>query len=142
MRITNNNINNTTINNRTTNVTNVTNITNVTNVTIVAPAGATAGGKAFTSQVPAQAHLAAAQPAVVKAVAPEPASTRPIPSYRPGSRPVLPQAQAVNVANSPQHPAAAQHQHPGGSSGARPEMQKEQEHPEARSQAGRPPRSP
>src|SRR5580692_4370233 len=63
---------NTTINNRTTNVTN---ITNVTNVTIVAPPGATAGGKAFNSQVPARANLAAAQPSSVKAFAPEPVST-------------------------------------------------------------------
>ncbi len=124
MRITNNN---TTINNRTTNVTNVTNITNVTNVTIVAPPGATAGGKAFTSQVPAQAHLAAAQPAVVKALAPEPATTHPIPSYRPGSKPVLPAAQAVNVSNSPQHPTAAQSPHAPAPSGPRPEMRNKPE---------------
>jgi len=102
MRITNS----TTINNRTTNVTN---ITNVTNVTIVAPASATAGGKAFNSQVPARANLAAAQPSVVKAMAPEPASTKPIPSYRPGSKPTpLPPAQAVNTSGAAAHPAVAQ----------------------------------
>jgi hypothetical protein len=100
---------NTTVNNRTTNVTNITNVTNVTNVTIVAPAGATAGGKAFNSQVPARANLAAAQPSVVKAVAPEPASRKPIPNYRPGSKPVaLPAAQAVNTTGAPPHPAVAQ----------------------------------
>lgn len=98
---------NTTINNRTTN------ITNITNVTIVAPAGATAGGKALNSQVPARANLAAAQPSVVKAMAPEPASTKPIPNYTPGSRPVLPPAQAVNTSGSPAHSAAAQNERGG-----------------------------
>ena len=100
---------NTTLNNRTTNVTNITNVTNVTNVTIVAPPGATAGGKAFNSQVPSRANLAAAQPSVVKAVAPEPASTKPIPNYKPGSRPVaLPAAQAVRTTAPPPHPEAAE----------------------------------
>ena len=104
---------NTTINNRTTNVTNITNVTNVTNVTIVAPPGATAGGKAFNSQVPARANLAAAQAPTVKAFAPEPASTKPIPSYRPGSKPVaLPAAQAVNNSAPPAHPMAAQTERP------------------------------
>ena len=98
-----------TVNNRTTNVTNV---TNITNVTIVAPPGATAGGKAFDSQVPARAHLAAAQTPVVKTLAPEPVSTKPIPAYRPGRKPVaLPPAQAVNTSESPAHPAAAQNEH-------------------------------
>jgi hypothetical protein len=64
-----NNTNNTSNN---TNVTHVTNITNITNVTIIAPASATASGKAFESAVPAQAHLAAALPAVVRAPAPPP----------------------------------------------------------------------
>jgi hypothetical protein len=130
MRITNN----TTVNNRTTNVTNVTNVTNitkVTNVTIVAPAGATAGGKAFNSEVPAQAHLAAAQPAVVKTVAPEPASTKPLPSYRPGSKPQLPPAQAVNAQG-----AVAQNEHIGSPAGARPDMQNRQGRPEGAPPSG------
>jgi hypothetical protein len=122
-------ITNSTVNNRTTNVTNVTNITNVTNVTIVAPAGATAGGKAFNSQVPAQAHLAAAQPAVVKTAAPEPASTRPIPSYRAGSKPQLPPAQVVNA-------PAAENERGNGPAGARPDMENRQGRPVGAPPAG------
>jgi hypothetical protein len=65
-----------------TNVTNVTQVTNITNVTIIAPPGATASGRAFSSQVPAAAHLAASRPAVVQARAPQPASTQPVAPYR------------------------------------------------------------
>jgi hypothetical protein len=126
MRISNTVTNNTTINNRTTSVTNITNVTNVTNVTIVAPPGAVAGGKAFNSQVPAQAHLAAAQPAVFQQMAPEPASAKPIPSYRPGSKPMLPPVQAVNTSGAPADPAAAQNEHGPGSAGPRPEMRKQE----------------
>jgi hypothetical protein len=98
MRIQNNS--NTTINN--THVTNVTNITNVTNVTIVAPASATASGKAFESAVPAQAHLAAALPPVVHAQAPMPASTKAVPAFTPGRAPVvLPPAQMVHSTAAP-----------------------------------------
>jgi hypothetical protein len=92
---------NTTVNNRT------------TNVTIFAPPGATADGKPFNSQAPARANLAAAQPSTVKAFAPEPASTKPIPNYRPGSKPALPPAQAVNTSGPPAHPAAAQNERGG-----------------------------
>lgn len=104
-----NNINNT----RITNTTNVTNITNVTNLTVVAPAGATANGRAFEASVPAQAHLAAALPSVVHAMAPAPQSSRPIPAYRAGDAPTpLPQAQAVRAFAPPRaapmaEPAAA-----------------------------------
>jgi hypothetical protein len=89
MRIQNNVGNSTTINN--------THITNITNVTIVAPPGATAGGRPYQSAVPAQAHLAAALPPVVRMPAPVPASTRPITSFVPG-RPAqaLPPAQMVH----------------------------------------------
>src|SRR5712672_2479679 len=71
MRVTNN------VNNTTNNVTNLRNVTNITNVTIVAPPSATANGQAVNTSVPAQAHLAAAQKAIVKAQAPEPASSKP-----------------------------------------------------------------
>ena len=73
MRVTNNNINTTNINNH-----NVTNITNVTNVTVVAPPGATANGQAYQGNIPAQAHLAAALPAIVQARAPRPAHPAPM----------------------------------------------------------------
>jgi hypothetical protein len=115
MRITNN-VNNTTIvhnntvvNNTTTNVTNnvtnnvttVRNVTNITNVTIVAPPGATANGQAVNTSVPAQAHLAAAQPAVYKAQAPEPASTKPIPAFVHGKPPApLPPPQQVHAVSA------------------------------------------
>ena len=90
--------NTTTVNNTTNNITNVRNVTNITNVTIVAPAAATANGQAVNSSVPAQAHLAAAQPAVFKAQAPEPASTKPVPAFVHGKPPApLPAAQTVNA---------------------------------------------
>ena len=98
MRIQNNN--STTINNA--RVTNVTNITNVTNVTIVAPASATASGKAFESAVPAQAHLAAALPPVVRAPAPVPVSAKAIPAFVPGRAPAaLPPPQVVHSTAAP-----------------------------------------
>jgi len=106
MHINANSNNATTINN---NVSNVRNVTNITNVTIVAPPGATANGQAVNSSVPAQAHLAAAIPPVVKAYAPEPASTKPIPAYVPGRPPVaLPPAQVVRSEVTPAlaHPRA------------------------------------
>lgn len=93
-----NNSNNTTVNN-----TRVTNITNVTNVTIVAPASATASGRAFEAQVPNQAHLAAAQTPVVHATAPTPASTRPLAAFSGDRSPApLPPPQVVQM-----RPAAA-----------------------------------
>jgi hypothetical protein len=88
-------------------VTNVTNITNVTSVTIVAPASATASGKAFESAVPAQAHLAAALPAVVRA--PVPASAKAIPAFAPGRAPVaLPAPQMVRSGPAPRLAAPPQ----------------------------------
>ena len=85
-------------NTRITNVSNTTTVNNITNVTIVAPASATANGKAFESAVPAQAHLAAALPAVVRAAAPTPVSAKPIPAFVPGRAPVtLPPAQVVRT---------------------------------------------
>jgi len=87
IRNTNINSNNTNINSNNTTMnktTVVNNITNVTNVTIVAPANATATGIAVNKAVPAQAHLAAALPAVVKASAPVPTSTKPVPAFVPG----------------------------------------------------------
>ena len=105
MRIENRVENNTTINN-----TRVTNVTNITNVTIVAPAGATASGRAFESQVPAQAHLAAAQAPVVHVAAPTPASVKPIAAFaadRP--LPALPPAQTVQTRPSGSFGAPAPH---------------------------------
>jgi hypothetical protein len=75
-----------TVNNTTTNISNVNNVrnvSNITNVTIVAPAGATASGKAFQNSVPAAAHLAAALPAQVHAPAPLPTSNAAVPTYSP-----------------------------------------------------------
>ena len=104
----NNNINNNSNNTYTSNssklnnitnnsVTNVTNIKNVTNVTIIAPASATASGQAVNTTVPAQAYLAAALTPVVRAVAPEPVSSKPIPAYVAGRAPfALPPAQMVH----------------------------------------------
>lgn len=81
-----------------TNATNTTTINNITNVTIVAPASATASGKAFESTVPAQAHLAAAMPAVVRMAAPTPISAQPVPAFVAGRAPVtLPKAQFVHT---------------------------------------------
>ncbi len=92
---------NTTINNsQVNNVRNVTNITNVTNVTIVAPPGATANGQAFRRDVPAQAHLAAALPAVVRVAAPAPAAPRSSPTFdrrgEASAEPTQPQSREVN----------------------------------------------
>jgi hypothetical protein len=118
MRVTNNinntNVahNNTTISNTTNNVTNVKNVTNITNVTIVAPPSATANGQAVNTSVPAQAHLAAAQKAIVKAQAPEPASSKPIPAFVHGRAPApLPPAQAVNAPSSGPQQARANTPH-------------------------------
>jgi hypothetical protein len=86
-------VNNTTVRNNTV----INNVTNVSNVTIVAPASATVSHQAVNTAVPAQAHLAAAQPSVIKAQAPAPSSNKPLPTYRPGSGPVdLPPSRAVN----------------------------------------------
>jgi len=101
-------IQNNTTNTTNTNVTHVTNITNITNVTIVAPASATASGKAFESAVPAQAHLAAALPAVVHAPAPVPPSHQAMPAFVPGRAQVaLPLLQPAHDAGSlPPHEMA------------------------------------
>ncbi len=89
------------VNNNTT-VNNITNVTNVNNVTIVAPASATANGQAVNTAVPAQPHMAAALPPVVRALAPEPASAKPIPAFVPGRAPVvLPAAQVVRADMAP-----------------------------------------
>ena len=107
MRVTVNNTNVTNVSNvhNTTVINNVT--TNITNVTIVAPPTATANHQAVNAQVPAQAHLAAALPPVVKAQAPEPASTKPLQAYRPGQGAVaLPPAQKV-IVNPPRPVEAA-----------------------------------
>jgi hypothetical protein len=87
---------------------NVTNVTNITNVTVVAPASATANGQAVNTSVPAQPHLAAALPPVVKAYAPVPASAKPIPAYVAGRQPMnLPPPQTVHAEVNP----ALMHQH-------------------------------
>jgi hypothetical protein len=107
MRVTVNNTNVTNVSNvhNTTVINNVT--TNITNVTIVAPPTATANHQAVNAQVPAQAHLAAALPPVVKAQAPEPASTKPLQAYRPGQGAIaLPPAQKV-IVNPPRPVEAA-----------------------------------
>ncbi len=89
MRVTNTSI--TSVNS--TRITNVTNVTNITNVTIVAPATATASGRAFSGAMPAAPHLAAARPAVVQVRAP-PVASRPLAPFTPppantyGARPV------------------------------------------------------
>ncbi|MFL6626468.1 MAG: hypothetical protein ACJ8G1_08505 [Vitreoscilla sp.] len=59
-------------------------IRNVANVTVVAPAGATANGRAFQQQVPHRAALAAAMHPQVAARAPVPVSRAPVPAYVPG----------------------------------------------------------
>lgn len=85
-----------------TNVTNISNVTNITHLTIVAPPSATASGQAFQSSVPAQAHLAAALPAMVHAQAPVPISAQAIPSFAPNRPPAaLPAPQAVHAAVTP-----------------------------------------
>jgi len=65
-------------------------------VRIEAPAGAVAGGRAFSSMAPRAAHLAAAQQPVVRVAAPPPASSTAIRTYSPkqGFAP-LPQARTV-----------------------------------------------
>ena len=99
MRVTANvvNVNNEHVNNH---VTNITNVTNVTNLTIVAPAGATANGHAFTGSVPSAPHLAAARPAVVQAHAPEP------PFNHPGGPPSAPPPLSGYAAHVPPHASA------------------------------------
>jgi hypothetical protein len=116
MRVTANvNSNNTTVRNTTV----INNVTNVTNVTIVAPPQATANHQAVNTSVPASAHLAAAQPAVFKAVAPEPASTRPIPNYRPGQGAVaLPPSQKVGNTLPPPRTALQERVNPPAGAGA------------------------
>ncbi|MEC5218845.1 hypothetical protein RCH09_003820 [Actimicrobium sp. GrIS 1.19] len=102
----NNSVTNNAISNN--NVTNnLTNIRNVTNVTIVAPASATASGQSVNFSVPAQAHLAASLPPVVRVAAPEPISAKAIQSYVAGHpSAALPPPQMV-------HAEMAQvHQHP------------------------------
>ncbi|HUL19370.1 MAG TPA: hypothetical protein VLV29_08905 [Steroidobacteraceae bacterium] len=95
-------------------VTNITNVTKVTNVTIVAPAGATANGHAYTGSVPAAPHLAAARPAVVPARAPEPAFNHPVAPLAPAANgyaahvppresPVTPEPQPQGHAVPPGH---------------------------------------
>ena len=113
MRVQNTTIYNVT--NTTTNVTNVTNINNMRTVTVVAPASATASGRSFEAAVSASAHLAAALPSVVHAVAPVPESAKPVAALVPGhppaaARPVEPARQTVAV--PPQIPAAPVEAHP------------------------------
>ncbi|MGJ7529761.1 hypothetical protein [Variovorax sp. GB1P17] len=114
MRVQNTTINNVT-NNTTTNVTNITNINNTRTVTVVAPASATASGRAFEAAVPASAHLAAALPPVVHAMAPVPASAKPVAAFVPGHQPAASRsAEAVRPATAvpPQVPQASAHAHP------------------------------
>ncbi|MCE4535720.1 hypothetical protein LXT12_00390 [Pelomonas sp. P7] len=97
MRVTNNNVTQIDSHNVTT-INNITNVTRITQVTVVAPPGATANGQAYQHEVPAQAHLAAALPAVVHAEAPRPASTAALPTFSPRqARPALPPAQPVRL---------------------------------------------
>jgi hypothetical protein len=132
--------NSTVVNNTTNNVTNVKNVTNITNVTIVAPAGVTANGQAVNASVPAQAHLAAAQPAVFKAQAPEPSSTKPIPAFVHGHPPAaLPPAQAVNAPHSTSMHADTNQPKPQGSQGRAPQGPGSQQPPSVTSHDGRPP---
>ncbi|MEO6278831.1 hypothetical protein [Roseateles sp.] len=107
MRVTNNNVTNNVSRNTTiNNINHVTNITNVTNVTVVAPPTATANGQAFHTEVPAQAHLAAALPALVHAQAPRPTSTTPVANFSTGhTPPALPPAQAVRLEPAAPHGA-------------------------------------
>ena len=104
--------------NNTSTINNVANVTNVTNVTVVAPASATANGQAVNKFVPAQAHIAAALPPVVRVQAPEPASSKAIPASAavPGRAPVaLPPAQtsaspALHPRNQGSEPVRGQQQ--------------------------------
>jgi hypothetical protein len=92
--------------------------TTINNVTIIAPAGAVATHVAVNTNVPAAAHLAAAQTPVVRTLAPQPATTRPLETYSAAHSIALPAAQSVRAEVSPQlaHPVpasadlAAQHQ--------------------------------
>lgn len=102
MRITVNHNNSTTANSVVSNTRNVTNVTNVTSVMIVAPANATANGRAVNASVPAQPHLAAAMSPVGKVPAAEPASAIPTPAHVPGRQPVTsPPAQVVHAEVAP-----------------------------------------
>ncbi|HEX4621576.1 MAG TPA: hypothetical protein VH208_08415, partial [Myxococcaceae bacterium] len=68
------------------------------NLTVVAPAGVTKMGVAVNTTVPAAAHLAAARPPVVRAAAPAPMTTRPLPVFNPKQPPPqLPVAQRVET---------------------------------------------
>lgn len=76
--------------------------TTINNVTIVAPASATASGQAVNKAVPAQAHLAAALPPLVRSFAPEPLSSKAIPAYVSGHAPsALPAPQIVRTGTTP-----------------------------------------
>jgi len=112
-------VQNTTINNvsNTTNITNVTNINNNTRtVTVVAPAGATASGRPFEAAVPASAHLAAALPPVVHAMAPVPASAKPVAAFVPAHPAAAPRAGEVarpaTMSPPPQAAVAPAQMHP------------------------------
>jgi hypothetical protein len=122
MRVTT--INNTTINNTTINNTTINNTT-INNVSIVAPASATATHQAVNVSVPAQAHLAAALTPVVRAMAPAPASTKPIAPYVPGHAVALPAPQTVHAVVPAElahpRPAAAGVEKPGAPAARTPE---------------------
>ena len=76
-------------------------------VQIVAPPGTTVNGRPFEGTAPNQPHLAAAQPAVVRTVAPVPSTAQPLPAYAPGQGPTrLPPPQPVREITSPA-PASA-----------------------------------
>lgn len=103
-----------------TNITNVTRVSNVNNVTIVAPASATASGRAYDSLAPARAHLAAAQKPVVQAAAPPPVSRTPVAAYGAEHPPAaLPPAQPVPM--KPRPAAAPTHVEPASREAAQPE---------------------
>ena len=87
------------------NVSNVTNVTNITNVMIVAPASATASGQAVNASVPAQAHLAAALPSVVRAPAP-PVSVHSM-TERANAQPQRPQSSPSHAAPVATMPGAS-----------------------------------
>lgn len=93
----------------TTVINNITNVTNITHVTVVAPPSATANGQAVQATVPAQAHLAAALPPVVKSLAPPPVSRQAVPTWTPGHPlPTLPATAAV-TGHGPVADATASH---------------------------------
>jgi hypothetical protein len=97
--------------NNTTIINNVTHVTNITQVTVIAPPSATANGQAVHAIVPAQAHLAAALPPVVKAYAPAPhpvptsASARPVAAFATETPPASPmplnRSQPLHVRGEP-----------------------------------------